>query len=132
MAFEEITKGAHAEGGIAHRVTINKMKNGGAMICISRDLLREMGEPTTVSLSRGNGEHAGLVLVKPASAGSENAYKFHFQSANSAGQIGTSPKKLGIPSSAGSFPTTECEHEMTDDGLVFRIPDFSNLAVAAE
>ena len=133
MAFETLQKGSKGFGKEAktNSVTVCKSpKSGGISLRISRDILKSLGEPHYAQIALGNGEHTGLVLIAPAAVKMNN-YRIHYHGKIGAGTIGISPLRLGLP--RHSFKTTECDYEITDDGVVFRIPDFSKLVpMAAE
>lgn len=131
MAFNELTKGQKIRGRALSRVSIGKYgKNGTATIRISNDVAEEMNWPPYFSISIGSEEHSGLVMLRPHFGKSQNSYRAIYASKNSGCQISVGSKRIGLHGTR--FKTVEVPYELTDGGLIFRIPNVSHMAVAAE
>lgn len=126
MAFKELKRGVWTGRAAAtDKVWFSGAGNGknAANIHVSADILLAMGSPTYIRISLGTGEHSGLILMQPSPTKVTDAYKVSRPSPSCAGKIGITLKRLAVSVSQKISPTT-ARHELTNDGLVVRIPAF--------
>lgn len=119
MAFHEIERGMFKGNSALTntvKVRIAKSFHQNAVIVISGDIDKKVGEPMFFNLLIGSGEHSGFIALVPRNSKGSASYKI-----NRVGKCATvtvSARKIGLLPSTFSC---EVPYEITADGVVFDI-----------
>ena len=133
MSFENIQKGKWIRREpVRDRVSMTASMT----ICsfgISGDIYDKMGAPAFVRVAMGNGEHAGMMLVRPTGSPTD-AYRVGVLGASKEAnkrrshavvsglrKFAMSAKKAGIPRNFQTSTIT-LKHKLTEDGLIIWLP----------
>lgn len=125
MSFTEISKGQFGETKAINSIRVASYQSGSGKVCISSDILEQVGSPMFFKIAVGEGKHSGFLALIPTRTKSKNSYSIH----RAQGHLTISSKKTGLPMSL--FGSTKVPHEITDDGIVIDIRGIGQRALQA-
>lgn len=134
MAFKEITKGSAGRSDPHRNYVAVYVNKGQITFKVSADVLEIFGAPKRLRVLLGDGINAGTALLKPTTPDNSKAYAVSRKSNELTGSISVKTTRPGFEAlrAIADMRTTECEFDVSEDGILIQLPSFQMLPMAAE